>query len=536
MEDGGSLCGGVEVGRVVGTSTPLESIVDVRREVVEAGSLVAGSYVVAESLGGCVLGIVEAIRSSTEVFNVMSSSESVEWFARAVGEAMSNYTTRRAKVRWVSYVEPLVNGGRLEAPKLPVEPGGLVRLARPEVLERVFSPEGRRWVRLGRLMGVDVEYRVNVNALTRHLAILAVTGGGKSNTVCVLVRRIVGGLGGTVLVFDMHGEYGTLGLEGRAKLLSPAKLNPASLTFEELLELTRFQGTQQERLLRWLWIELKRLYNMGRLGAPDLIPRMMEVLGEAAKKASNHQALKRIFTEVTGFEPSKDPPPIEKVKERAMGVLSKLEDLDYEYRDILDPHTPTNLASIVEPGKLTVMDLSRLDEKAADAVVSHYLRRILTERRKWKATGGEGYPSPIIVVIEEAHVLIPAGEDTLTKMWAARTAREGRKFGVGLVMVSQRPKRLDPDVLSQANNKIVLRMVEPQDIRYVQAASEELSEDLASLLPSLNTGEAVVMGSMTRLPAVVKIDRCDARHGGGDIDLVEEWGKLGGGEDFSDYF
>jgi DNA helicase HerA-like ATPase len=537
----GSLCSGPTIGRVVGESTPDSSTVVVSREAVAGLGLIAGSHVVAEGPEGCVMGIVESISSHTPLFEGLYGVQPVSYVAETVmSGSPEEYTRLVARVRWLTRVEVMLSAGRPAPPKAPLDPGARVMKAPRELLEAVFAPKGRGWVRLGTLLGAsDVEYRIDANKLARHLAILAVTGGGKSNTVCVLAQRLVGELGATMVIFDMHGEYTGMDAGGRANVLSPARVNPAALTFEELLELTRFRGEQQERLLRWAWFEVQRLFRKGRIGAPDLLPLLEQLLHEAAK-AGNHMGLARAFERLTGVKPEKEPPPIDKLKDRALGVLSKLEDLDYEYRDVLDPHAPLSLERLVPPGRLTVMDLSRLDESAADAVVAHYLRRLLAERRRWKASGGaSGYPSPVLVVIEEAHILVPQGEDTLTKAWASRVAREGRKFGVGLILVSQRPKRLDPDVLSQTNNKIVLRVVEPQDIRYVQQASEEMSEDLAKLLPSLNTGEAIVMGSMTPMPAAVKIDKCELPYGGGDIDMVGEWEKLSrntSDNNFSEYF
>jgi DNA helicase HerA-like ATPase len=203
-------------------------------------------------------------------------------------------------------------------------------------------------------------------------------------------------------------------------------------------------------------------------------------------------------------------------------VLNKLDDLVDNYGDIIDPGIPQSLTSIIEPGKLNIFDLSNVDEAGADAVVSHYARRILHERKLARAGEG-GYPVPLFMVLEEAHILVPRDESTLSKTWIARIAREGRKFGLGLCLVSQRPKSLDPNSLSQANNAIIMRLVEPSDQRHVQQASERLSDDLLAQLPSLNIGEAVVLGLMTKIPALVKIDKFEGKLGGGDPDVVGEW-------------
>ena len=129
-------------------------------------------------------------------------------------------------------------------------------------------------------------------------------------------------------------------------------------------------------------------------------------------------------------------------------------------------------------------------------------------------------------ILEEAHILAPKSRSAGSKYWISRIAREGRKFGVGLCMVSQSPKSLDPDSLSQANNMIILRLVEPQDQRHVQTASESLSDDLVKQLPSLNIGEAIVLGLMSKIPTLVKIDEFAGKLSGGDLDIVAEWNKV----------
>ena len=121
--------------------------------------------------------------------------------------------------------------------------------------------------------------------------------------------------------------------------------------------------------------------------------------------------------------------------------------------------------------------------------------------------------------------MAPQNRKTESKLWISRIAREGRKFSVGLCMVSQSPKSLDSDALSQANNMIILRLVEPTDQSHVQRASESLSDDLIAQLPSLNIGEAIVLGLMTRIPTLVKIDEFKGKISGGDMNIVEEWSK-----------
>ena len=137
-------------------------------------------------------------------------------------------------------------------------------------------------------------------------------------------------------------------------------------------------------------------------------------------------------------------------------------------------------------GHANVLDLSQVDESVASVLVSHILRNAL-QRSKDAASKGENLiENSVFFILEEAHILAPKKRETDSKKWIQRVAREGRKFGLGLCLVSQSPKTVDHDALSQMNNMIILRLVEPEDQRHVQSASESLSKDLVDQLPSLN--------------------------------------------------
>ena len=189
--------------------------------------------------------------------------------------------------------------------------------------------------------------------------------------------------------------------------------------------------------------------------------------------------------------------------------------LSLEAKDVIDN---------IRVGKANILDLGSVDEFASDVVVSHILRTVLKSRKEF-IRSKDGLEFPIFLILEEAHILAPQNRKTESKLWISRIAREGRKFSVGLCMVSQSPKSLDSDALSQANNMIILRLVEPTDQSHVQRASENLSDDLIAQLPSLNIGEAIVLGLMTRIPTLVKIDEFKGKISGGDINIVEEWSK-----------
>src|SRR5262249_60054817 len=107
---------------------------------------------------------------------------------------------------------------------------------------------------------------------------------------------------------------------------------------------------------------------------------------------------------------------------------------------------------------------------------------------------------PALLLLEEAHNFAPAQAHTPAEQRAITTTRqiaqEGRKFGVGLILISQRPSRLDETTLSQCNSYIVMRMVNPADQSFVRKEIESLGEDDARMLPDLDVGAALLSGQL----------------------------------------
>jgi len=469
-----------------------------------------GEYVVIEYPdGGAVLGIVESSRIGNPLLTGKYLRPEVVEYAESFGAERHHYVVGQARL--LSRVDSLINEGIVESPKYPPNPMARVFRASDDLLRRIFGSRGGSCIRLGVLANhPKVPFYVDVNAVvSRHLAILAITGAGKSNTVAVLVRGIVDELGGTVLLIDMHSEYG--GVARRCRVVTP-KVNPANLTIHEYYRLLNLgEGATKQRLY------LRRAYSYVKHVCGRELEKFFDLLIEEVERILSTGK----YREVRGGE-VKEVKISGKDKSSVIDLLLKLYDLRDRYWGIvLSPEAPIDLEAVVKPGYANVIKLGSVGEEVADVITSHYLRRLLESRKRFRVCG-KGYPVPVLTVIEEAHVLIPRNRSTLTKEVVARVAREGRKFGLGLCLVSQRPKNVDEDALSQTNNKIILRLVEPQDQRYVQAASETLSDELLALLPSLNVGEAVVLGLMTPIPALVKVDKVK-KEAGEDIEAHKEW-------------
>jgi DNA helicase HerA-like ATPase len=168
---------------------------------------------------------------------------------------------------------------------------------------------------------------------------------------------------------------------------------------------------------------------------------------------------------------------------------------------------------LLQPRRLTVVDLAGVEKAVASYVADKALREI------WSRALAGRLAYPVFIVLEEAHNLVPPSGGRASRI-INTIAAEGRKFKVFLVVVTQRPSKVHQDTLSQCGSQLVMRLTNPDDQRAVRTASELMSEDLLGNLPSLNTGEVIVVGPLARVPAMIRVGERQSAEGGSDIDLA----------------
>ncbi|MFA4906956.1 MAG: DUF87 domain-containing protein [archaeon] len=156
-----------------------------------------------------------------------------------------------------------------------------------------------------------------------------------------------------------------------------------------------------------------------------------------------------------------------------------------------------SFSDLVKPGMLTIIDLSEVIEmRKKQAIVSYLSRKLFTERRRQAIC-------PFLLVLEEAHQFVPehtAGENAICRGMIETIAREGRKFGASLCLVSQRPIRLSTTVLSQCGTHVLLRISNPYDLKHIQESSEGLDQESTKILTGMRVGEALIVGEATHYP------------------------------------
>ena len=457
-----------------------------------------GEYVTLEYDGKCVLGMIESmVRGSVSLNNDIYDPDTIAKIREIEGD--DSYI--RGKVTILGDVDD-----NLRLPRTPAPPGTPLKLATKEILNPILKMKNS--LKLGHLISQDdVEVCVDVNKMvSRHLAILAMTGAGKSNTVSVIVDGLLD-YNACILIFDMHSEYaGAEFSNGEVNIIEPI-VNPKYMEFNEIKKLANIGSNAaiQERFFRKAFLKANDKIQKSEVISTDFLEIMLSILNEW-------------YLDEDMFD-SKD-------KSKIMDVINKIEDLKIKYDRLFNTNV-SNILNKLEVGKANILDLGQVDENTAEVLVSHVLRQSLKSRKKAvKYNDKDALRFPVFFVVEEAHILAPQSRNPDSKYWITRIAREGRKFGLGLCLVSQSPKSVDGETLAQANNMIILRLVEPKDQKHVQTASESLSEDLVKQLPSLNIGEAMVLGLMTKIPTLVKIDEFKGRKIGGDLEITDEWSSF----------
>ncbi|HIP16273.1 MAG TPA: ATP-binding protein [Methanothermococcus okinawensis] len=475
------------IGYIVGETTTTEvTFLSNSDKIPEVGSYVSIEY----PNGREVLGMIEGVMQSCPILDEVLSVEDILKLRKL--EKEDSYLVI-GKIKILGDVE------EKKIPKIPPKPGTEVYSASEEILKKMFSTGD---IEIGKLLSKDIPVRLDVNKLcSRHLAILAITGMGKSNTVAVLLSEL-NRLKATVLVFDVHGEYRDIESYNennklRVNIIKP-KINVYEISSDSLADLAGVDvaATKQRLYIRKAVDNVKEKYRESDLQSAEdyinLIVDELESFLEESKRDANsiYTAIFRLkdMLKFKGHLITLHYNPIEKIKENYINILP----------------------------------LEGLDENDIDIIISYISKEILMDRKKALR---EGCPKPIFIILEEAHLVIPKYRNTRSKIYISRIAREGRKFGVGLCLVSQRPKTLDPETLSQCNNLIISKLIEPHDQQHVQQASENLSEDLLKQLPGLNVGEAIIIGPALRIPALVKINKFNGKYGGEDLDIVWIWEK-----------
>jgi hypothetical protein len=394
-------------------------------------------------------------------------------------------------------------------PRIPPKPGQPIYLAESEVIQEVLmkKKEGETGsIHIGYLLNREEDVPVVLDTAlvtSEHMCILASTGSGKSYLAGVIAEELLKPYNcAALLVLDPHGEYHTLKeIEGIEEFRSDdyipyskvfgkdeIKIRLCELEYDELLSLLPEVTERMEALFNRAYRELEGK----KFTADDLMEKIVEIAGDETDISARGLSW------------------------RIMRYVQNV--------DVIDDYVHLELREILKPGQISILQLSEMSDIEQQILASVLLKRVLNARiSAEKGLNGEKLEYPVFVIVEEAHRF--ASREARSYRTLKTILSEGRKFGVGICLISQRPSKIDSDILSQCMTQIIMRIVNPADQENIRSSVESIGRDMIEELPGLTKGQALVAGVSINSPVLIRVRERLTAHGGVSKDAPMEWIK-----------
>lgn len=405
--------------------------------------------------------------------------------------------------------------------------GGQVFAAEAADLSSIFSTFRDRNFSVGALSQIEHErlYLDPNRFFAKHIALFGSTGSGKSCTTASILQKVQDLDNTHVILLDLHGEYGHAFPEkGNLLRITDLELPYWLMNFDEIVETlideTEMHAQNQVMVLKEAILDSKRGKN---LALKDLItidaPVYFDFLDVSARMRS-------LDTERTLG--GKEGPFYGQFTRFLVRLESKLTDKRYEF--LFRPKVfkssdtfatlLTKLFALDSGKRITILDLSRVPFDVINVLVS-LLGRIIFDFNLWNKAR---HDFPVLIVFEEAHTYLSmTGKSKAARKTVERIAKEGRKYGVSCMIVSQRPSEISETITAQCNNFIALRLLNPNDQSYVRKLVPDSLANFMDILPTLSQGEAFVIGDAVPIPSRVMFDMPSPTPASGDVKFYEKW-------------
>jgi ABC-type cobalamin/Fe3+-siderophores transport system ATPase subunit len=341
--------------------------------------------------------------------------------------------------------------------------------------------------------GSPVTLPIN-DLLQRHLSIIGMTGCGKSFLLGLLCEELAKQKA-AILIIDPHNEYIPMAQSMRTEVNrmlysvgTAVGLNTYTLDVKKLSA-----------------YDFQHFTGMGE-GSTSMLHDVIRNLRRTNPEYTIHDILNRLDAIAQGRSASEA-----MAATWARNYLRNLANTGF-----IDTSEPP-IKEMVSANQISVVATSGIKERIQQFVVTSILQRIFQARK-------EAEIPPLVLIIEEAHRFAPSAETVSSSAIMRTLAAEGRKFGICLVVVSQRPNRLDSTVLSQCVTNIVMKVKNPADLTRIRESAENVTEEVIRKLPRFERGEALIMGEAFPISIRFKVrsDR-ETRHGGKSVDFENAW-------------
>ncbi len=416
-------------------------------------------------------------------FDFVSVKSNDNWILAQVDEVTKHKdgeTTATANI--IGYRDK----GLTRAPRHVIDPDSIIYKADQELISDTLglNEEG---LRVGNLeTNPDIDIMVDPDDFYKHFAVLAQTGAGKSYTVGVLIEEMLEN-DFPVLVLDPHGEYSSLKKENpesdEARTYEVKEFSPNTDINREALPL-KFSSVNLDKK------ELTTLI-------PDsLTNSQMGVLYNALKHLKDKDDDYNIL-DIQDAVSQED----STAKWNLLNYLEQLEESG------LFSENPIDLKDLIEPGRATIINLKAVEPEPTEMTAYMLAKKLFDLRKKNRIP-------PFIMVIEEAHNFVPEKGfgQAVSNPIMRKIASEGRKFGLGIGVISQRPARIDKNVLSQANTQFILRVTNPNDLKAISKSFEGITSEVEDMIKSLPPGVAFLLGN--DYPVMTDVRTRKSMHGG----------------------
>lgn len=395
----------------------------------------------------------------------------------------------------------------------------------------------------------SIEIPVSGNKFfSKHIAVVGSTGSGKSNSIAKILQKAINskndgfnGLNNShIVIFDVHSEYKTAFPDANYIDINNLTLPYWLLNSEELQELfidTEANDHNQRNVFKEAVVSNRKKYFNGSDTEKEKIhfdsPLFFDINEILTYVDNKNNEM------VQGKNSEKQGPLNGKLTNFVSRIENKINDkrleflLGEEAKAITFKDTLSILLGYSTKSNISVIDLSGVPFEVLNITVS-LISRILFEfgyyykKLRFKKNINEQINNdvPFLLVYEEAHKYVPNSD--LSKYKSSREsieriAKEGRKYGITLLLASQRPSEISETIFSQCNNFIAMRLTNPNDQNYVKKLLPDTFGGLINKIPALKVGEALLIGDSMIMPSIVQIDECDLKPSSNDIPYYDLW-------------
>ncbi|MFQ6135690.1 MAG: helicase HerA domain-containing protein [Candidatus Hydrothermarchaeales archaeon] len=467
----------------------------------EESNLQKGTYVKVKHEGyGWVLAQVSSIKRYNELYTLNT-------ITAATPKEIADSERMIANARVIGYLD---NKNMLKVPKIPFKPGAKVYFANSTLIRSSLGLKKKAGgIYIGLLDGHNsTPVYLDINRLIqKHVSILAKTGAGKSYTIGVLIEELLEKKI-PAIVIDPHGEYVSLKNPNRnpreLELMRRFGISPKG--YENIVEYTPYLTVNPGA-------DKKFALDVTHLSTRDFI-EMLPTRVTDTQKGILFEAIKT----VRGFGKYSIEDLLRVIKEHeGKAKWNLVTSLEMVRESKIFEGKATTPKELAKKGIASIINLRGVQPDIQELIVTRVTNELFEARKK-------GTIPPLLLLLEEAHNFCPErGVGRALSSRIIRTvASEGRKFGLGLCVVSQRPARVDKNVLSQCNTQIILKVTNPNDMRALSQSIEGFTQDLEEEIKQLQPGVALVVGEAIEQPIFVDIRVKRSQHGGVSIDVVRE--------------